>query len=156
MTTIHTQTALLNRRANLGTLINEVDFPMASKDLIGKPVPLTIGEFTPELDPANGKIVNGLAMFQRVADKEIRLNNSDITFGNLHPEIKSFPLLYISDSMFAGDYRGYVFKPYGALNLIGFGDDVFHPGKDENLYLRVVSGTGKGQIRKILHILWDE
>ena len=79
VTTIHIQTALLNRRANLGTLINEVDFPMASKDLIGKPVPLTIGEFTPERDPANGMIVNGLAMFQRVADKEIRLNNSDIT-----------------------------------------------------------------------------
>lgn len=149
VTTIHTQTALLNRRANLGTLINEVDFPMASKDLIGKPVPLTIGEFTPELDPANGMIVNGLAMFQRVADKEIRLNNSDITYGNLHPEIKAFPLLSIDDSIFVGDYRAYIVKLYGNRNLSGFGDV-------ENLYLRVVSGTGKGQIRKILEIFWYE
>lgn len=141
VTTIHTQTALLNRRANLGTLINKVDFPMASKDLIGKPVPLTIGEFTPELDPANGMIVNGLAMFQRVADKEIRLNNSDITFGNLHPEIKSFPLVDI-----IGYYRAYVVELYGNPDVSGFGDV-------ENLYLRVVSGTGQGQIRKIIQ-LW--
>ena len=149
VTTIHTQTALLNRRANLGTLINEVDFPGASKDLIGKPVPLTIGEFTPELDPANGMIVNGLAMFQRVADKEIRLNNSDITSGNLHPEIKAFPLVYIHDSIFVGDYRGYIVLLYGGHDLGGFGDV-------ENLYLRVVSGTGQGQIRKIIQISWDE
>ena len=150
VTTIHIQTALLNRRANLGTLINEVDFPMASKDLIGKPVPLTIGEFTPELDPANGMIVNGLAMFQRVADKEIRLNNSDITNGNLHPEIKAFPLVDIRDNIFVG-HRAYVVELYGYPYVSGFGDV-------ENLYLRVVSGTGKGQIRKILEIawLWDE
>lgn len=141
VTTIHTQTALLSRRANLGTLINEVDFPGASKDLIGKPVPLTIGEFTPELDPANGMIVNGLAMFQRVVDKEIRINNSDITYGNLHPEIKAFPLVDILDY-----YRAYVVELYGNPDVSGFGDV-------ENLYLRVVSGTGQGQIRKIIQ-LW--
>jgi len=58
------------RRANLATVINSEDYSDASEKTIGKPVPITLGEFSPIYDTNGNLLWNGYAKFIKTADSE--------------------------------------------------------------------------------------
>jgi hypothetical protein len=139
------KSALLNRRSNLGTIINEVDYPNATKNIIGEMVPITIGEYSAEIDQLNSRVCGGLARFDRTADFQEIINNSyfDFSLGR-YPEIKRFPVT--SGQTGLGYNVGYRFAIRGCNT--GFVDSV-----PTNLYVRVVDGKGNGNSpRKVAYL----
>ncbi len=81
------------RVSNLATLVDGVEdgnYPDAENDLIGKTVPITIGEF-------NGLNDRNLARFQRVSNKEEIYDLQDWLAPGLTPITKYFPIVKTSD-----------------------------------------------------------
>ncbi|MFA5217256.1 hypothetical protein [Sulfuricurvum sp.] len=135
-TRIEVQTALLNRRSNLGTQINEVDFPEASSSVLGKAVPMTFGEYISELDSKTGLIGGGLARMDRTANKETKWTNANFDYLQRYPNTTMFPITGLLT-------LGYDFHIRG-------NNDNFIDGTYDHLYVRVVDGKGSGNSPRLV------
>jgi len=100
--------ARLKRRANLGTIITEENYPQAKGESLGQIVPVTIGRFIPEFDDSGNDLWNGYAKFLRTANKrEYFFWNWDVTTFDVSPTVKA----KIWDSNTSGRDRWYLAEP---------------------------------------------
>ena len=160
--TIPLETALLKRKANLATIINEDDYPDSSPDIRGQCIPVTFGEFKPEFDNENNPIWNGYAKFVRVANQETIYKNASRRTVNENDNL---------DILFSGDGIGYQIFPVidndGDIPPLMYKIKLSNGGVTwrvndvivtsgtydlpyfEDMYIYVIEGTGEGKYRKI-------
>lgn len=135
-TKIEIQTAMLNRRANIGTEVNEKDFPHACSETIGNTVPVTFGEYIPELDVKTKKIFGGFARFDRTEDEQTIISGAYFDRYFRYSELKLFPVIGLGDIFGGTTELGVKIKIKGdTFGLAG----VITP---ENFYIRIVEGKG--------------
>lgn len=135
-TKIAIQTAMLNRRANIGTEINQKDFPHTSSNLTGKTVPVTFGEYIPELDVKTKKFSGGFARFDRTEDEQTTINGAYFDRYSRYSELELFPVIGLGDIFGGTTELGVKIKIKG--DTWGLASTI----SPENFYIRVVEGKG--------------
>lgn len=160
--TIPLENALLKRKSNIATVINETDYPDADPTIMGQSVPVTFGEFKPEFDSDGNPLWNGYAQFKRVANKENVFGVTVITLDvdkdiQLWPAgsqvgIKIFPVVGNDGNT---PPRMYKIQLGVAGNIAwrkdgsGLTKGIYSLDYFEDKYLHVIEGTGANKYRKI-------
>lgn len=130
--------------AQMLNVVSSYQFPKASKDTIGKTIPMTIGKLYPVFNSAGKMIHSSMAKFIRVEDNldEDSFSNANFTFPVQGENIHTFPVFNIVDD------TTYRMEFYGDVNL-------FANMSTTDLYAIVQEGTGKGQIRKVTSLSFN-
>ena len=133
-----------NRVSNILNMVTTAQFPFASSNTVGKPLPATFGKLIPTFDSNTEQMERAsIAKFFRTNDRVDLNYYSDAFFtGSGYTKTISFPIsdIYtINDLIYKCDFRG--------SGSSGNSSPV-------NTFVKVVDGIGKGQIRKITAFSW--
>jgi hypothetical protein len=129
------------RRSDLGSKIKESE--QATTDVVGDQVPITFGKYLPEYTDNNQIRVPRLANAIRSKDALIALKNTDIYDYDYNPVTDFFCI--IDKVAINGLYIKYRILLAGTIISASFAEQ----SPVDTLYLSVVAGDRKGQIRRI-------
>jgi hypothetical protein len=132
------------RVSNILNMVTTVQFPYASSNTVGKPLPATFGKLIPAFSDITEEMTRvSIAKFNRTNDRvDLNYYSDDFFTGSGYTKTISFPITDIfteSDLIYKCEFRGS--GSVGGLSPV-------------NTFVKVVDGVGKGQIRKINAFSW--
>jgi hypothetical protein len=134
--------ARYKRNACMAKLINTTDFPNASNDLVGKPVPLSFGKLYPVIDATGLMSIKSMAKFIRTEDEyNDKFLTNDYLSDTTGSTISVYPISAVA-------------RLTGSTNIpIAYKIKVDGTGGGQpsatDIYVLVTEGDGSGQIRKV-------
>lgn len=131
------------RVANIVNVVSSAQYPYASPESFGKSVPATFGKLIPYADPDLEEITrNSIAKLVKTYDREDYTFSDAFFTGSEFTETKIFPL----NARFIN--LGYQFSLRTDVPQ-STPPSLFYTTYPENTYLKIIDGTGEGQIRKV-------
>jgi hypothetical protein len=132
-----------NRIANILNMVTTAQFPYASSNTVGKPLPATFGKLIPSFNSNTEQMERAsIAKFLRTNDRvDLNYYSDDFFTESGYTKTISFPITAVQ------------FEPltYQCELRTGGTTGSITPF---NLFVKVVDGIGKGQIRKINSLHW--
>ena len=129
------------RVANIINVVNSIQFPNASNDTINKSIPATFGKLTPVIDASLNKMTrSSIAQLIRTDDAMLLKKYTDDFFTSSGYESTfQFPVESINDP--AVRWYTCALQSDSGAGIVYYSTD--------NVYVKIVDGTGSNQIRKI-------